>query len=77
MNDLTFLPAVAMAEQIRTKNLSPVELVEAHLAQIERLNPRMNAFVHVDAERVRQSAVAVRSALRLDRVQGLFHGQIA
>ncbi len=45
MNDLTFLPAVSMAEQIQKKKISPVELVDAHLTQIERLNPKLNAFV--------------------------------
>ncbi len=53
MSGLTFLSAVSMAEQIRKKKISPVELVEAHLAQIEKLNPRLNAFVLVDAERAR------------------------
>jgi amidase len=47
VNDLVFLPAVSMAEQIRRKKISPAELVDAHLAQIEKLNPRLNAFVQV------------------------------
>src|ERR1700730_9341848 len=62
MGELTFLSAVSMAEQIRQKRFSPVELVEAHLARIEELNPKLNAFVQVDAERARQQArVAERS----------------
>src|ERR1035438_6761780 len=48
MSDLTFLSAVAMAQKIREKKISPVELADAHLATIERLNPKLNAFVHVD-----------------------------
>jgi len=56
MSRLTFLSAVSMAEQIRKKKISPVELVEAHLAQIEKLNPRLNAFVQVDAERALRAA---------------------
>ena len=63
MNDLTFIPAVSMAEQIRKKKISPVELVDAHLAQIERLNPKLNAFVQVDAERARQSAKDAESSV--------------
>ena len=62
MNDLTFIPAVSMAEQIRKKKISPVELVNAHLAQIERLNSKLNAFVQVDAERARQSAKDAESS---------------
>jgi Asp-tRNA(Asn)/Glu-tRNA(Gln) amidotransferase A subunit family amidase len=56
MSRLNFLSAVSMAEQIRKKKISPVELVEAHLAQIEKLNPRLNAFVQVDAERALRAA---------------------
>ncbi|MGA9257454.1 MAG: amidase, partial [Candidatus Sulfotelmatobacter sp.] len=63
MNDLTFIPAVSMAEQIRKKKISPVELVNAHLAQIERLNSKLNAFVQVDAERARQSAKDAESSV--------------
>ncbi len=74
MNALTFLPAVAMAEQIRKKKISPVELVEAHLAQIEKLNPRLNAFVQVDAERARQSAGAAEVAVMHQDALGPLHG---
>jgi len=64
MSGLTFLSAVSMAEQIRKKKISPVELVEAHLAQIEKLNPRLNAFVQVNGERARRSAQDAESAVR-------------
>ena len=74
MNDLTFLPAVTMAEQIRKKKLSPVELVEAHLAQIEKLNPRLNAFVQVDAERARRAAHDAEIAAMQEGALGLLHG---
>ncbi len=63
MADLTFLPAVEMARQIREKKISPVELAEAHLAKIERLNPRLNAFVHFDPERVLLEARAAEDAV--------------
>ena len=63
MSELTFLSAVAMAEQVRRKQVSPVELVEAHLAKIERLNPKVKAFIHVDADRVRREAKAAEAAV--------------
>jgi Asp-tRNA(Asn)/Glu-tRNA(Gln) amidotransferase A subunit family amidase len=63
-----------MSELIRQKELSPVELVEAHLKQIENLNPKLNAFVEIDPEGARQSALEAESAvMRGDRI-GPLHG---
>lgn len=74
MSDLIFLSAVLMAERIRKKKVSPVELVEAHLAQIERLNPKLNAFVHVDAEQVRQAARDAEIAVMKKKKLAPLHG---
>jgi Asp-tRNA(Asn)/Glu-tRNA(Gln) amidotransferase A subunit family amidase len=74
MSDLTFLPATVMAQQIRARKISPVELVEAHLAKIERLNPMLNAFVHVDAERARHDARRAEAALVSGNNLGPLHG---
>jgi len=74
VSDLTFLPAVVMAEQIREKKISPVELADAHLAKIEKLNPKLNAFVHVDAERVRREARAAEAAVISGKDLGPLHG---
>src|SRR5438552_2504036 len=74
MPDLTFLSATSMAEQIRQKKLSPVELVEAHLAKIARLNPQLNAFVQVDADTaLRQAHVAEHSVTQGQNL-GPLHG---
>ena len=74
MDDLTFLSAVAMAAQIREKKISPIELADAHLAKIERLNPKLNAFVHVDTERVRREARAAETAVARGAEIGWLHG---
>jgi Asp-tRNA(Asn)/Glu-tRNA(Gln) amidotransferase A subunit family amidase len=74
MSDLTFLPATVMAQQIRERKISPVELVEAHLAKIERLNPQLNAFVHVDAERARREAHDAEDAAMSGNNLGPLHG---
>ena len=63
-----------MAEQIRRKQLSPVELVEAHLSRIEELNPRLNAFVHVDVEGARRQARVAEAAVRDGQELGVLHG---
>jgi amidase len=45
-----------MAEHVRARKLSPVELVDAHLNQIDRHNPKLNAFVRTLNEEARAAA---------------------
>lgn len=61
---LTLLPAVRQLELLRAGELSIAELAEAHIRQIERLEPQLNVFADFDAERVRAEA------RRLDEAQG-------
>src|ERR1700741_2298355 len=74
MSDLTFLSAVAMAEQIRKKNISPLDLADAHLTKIERMNPKLNAFVDVDTERIRREARNAEAAVISGKDLGPLHG---
>ncbi len=63
-----------MAERIRQKKLSPVDLVDAHLARIEQLNPKLNAFVQVDADGARGRARVAETALTRGERVGPLHG---
>jgi amidase len=45
-DDLAFLDAVAQAELVRRGDLSPLELVEAAITRIEKVNPELNAVIH-------------------------------
>jgi len=63
-----------MAQQIREGHISPVELVDAHLALIEKLQPTLNAFVHVDAESARKQAQQAEAAVKLGKNLGPLHG---
>ena len=74
MSELAMLSAVSMAEQIRQKKLSPVELVEAHLQRIERLNPELKVFVQVDTEGARRQAPAAEIAVSRKQNLGPLHG---
>src|SRR5579863_8404343 len=56
MTDLVLLPAVRQLELLRNRKVSVLELADAHIRQIERLNPELNAFADFDAERVRERA---------------------
>ena len=74
MSELTFHSALSMAEQIRQRKISPLELLDAHLARIANLNPRLNAFVQVDDARARRDAQALESAAVRGEFRGPLHG---
>jgi Asp-tRNA(Asn)/Glu-tRNA(Gln) amidotransferase A subunit family amidase len=74
MSGLTFLSAVEMAERIRRKDLSPVDLLEAHLKRIEKLNPKLNAFIQVDTGSAKVYARAAEQAIVKGDAVGPLHG---
>jgi Asp-tRNA(Asn)/Glu-tRNA(Gln) amidotransferase A subunit family amidase len=61
--ELTCRSAADMAEMVRQKKVSPLELVDAHLARIEGLNPTLNAFVCADPDGARAQARAAEAKL--------------
>jgi aspartyl-tRNA(Asn)/glutamyl-tRNA(Gln) amidotransferase subunit A len=63
-----------LASAIRTGRLSPVELTEACLQRIERLDGRLHAFITVDGERARETAKAREAEARGGRLRGPLHG---
>src|SRR6266496_2381684 len=74
MTEINFLSAAAMADGIRNKLLSPVELIAAHLGQIERLNPKLNAFVQIDPEPALRQAKDAESKIQSGELMGPLHG---
>jgi Asp-tRNA(Asn)/Glu-tRNA(Gln) amidotransferase A subunit family amidase len=52
-----------MAELIRNRKLSPVELVQAHLDRIEKVNPKINAYVQLDEDRALTAARLAETAV--------------
>ena len=56
MNELVLASAIRQLELLRSGQASIMELAEAHIAQIERLEPALNAFADFDADRVRRHA---------------------
>lgn len=66
--------ATRIASEIRNKSISPVEVACIHLERIERLNPRLNAFVDWQPDRVlRQAHIAEKAVMRGDEL-GPLHG---
>jgi aspartyl-tRNA(Asn)/glutamyl-tRNA(Gln) amidotransferase subunit A len=52
MSELHWLPATEAARAIAARELSPVELTRALLDRIERLDPKLNAFIRLDGDAV-------------------------
>jgi Asp-tRNA(Asn)/Glu-tRNA(Gln) amidotransferase A subunit family amidase len=74
MSQLVNLTAVEMAQNIRLRQISPVELVQAHLSAIERLNLKLNALVEVRVEEALREAQAAESVLTRGEQVGPLHG---
>jgi len=72
--DLCFTPATELAAMMRRRTLSPVELMDAVLARIEALNPRLNAYLTIDAERAREQAKAAEAAVMRGETLKPLHG---
>jgi aspartyl-tRNA(Asn)/glutamyl-tRNA(Gln) amidotransferase subunit A len=73
-DDLCFLSIAELASLMRARTVSSVEVTEAHLARIERLNPRINAFVTVMAAEAREAARRADADLAAGRWRGPLHG---
>ncbi len=63
MTDHAFTSAAELARLLRRRELSPVELIDAVLARIQRLEPRLNAFITVCAAEARAAAREAEKAL--------------
>ncbi len=74
-DDLCWLSATELAALIRTRKVSPVEVVDAVLARIEKVNPRLNAYVTLTADEARRRArAAERAVMRRSARLGPLHG---
>ena len=73
-SDLCYMSATALVALMRAKKLSAREVMQAHLAQIERVNPRVNAIVTLVAERALADAGRADDAIARGRPLGVLHG---
>lgn len=72
-NELIFSDATRLAELIRTKKVSPVEVVQAHLDRIEAVDPQVNAIVTI-SESARDAARRAEAAVLSSAELGPLHG---
>ena len=73
-SEICFLTAAEMAQRIRAKDLSAREVMEAHLSQIDLVNPHVNAVVTLLAEKALADAELADKALAQGDDIGRLHG---
>ncbi|HYL92342.1 MAG TPA: amidase [Alphaproteobacteria bacterium] len=73
-NDLALLDLTEASRRVQTKKVSPVELTQACLKRIERLNPELNAFITVTAESALQEARRAEGEIQSGAWKGPLHG---
>ena len=72
--ELTRLTLVEAMAMLRRRAVSPVELTQAFIARIERLNPTLNAFITVTEEQALQQAREVEAEIQRGQWRGPLHG---
>lgn len=72
--ELAFTPAVELAGRIRAKDISPVEVTEYFLDRIERINPKLNAYVTLTPEEALAAAKRAEKAVQSGGETGPLHG---
>jgi len=72
--EICFLTATELARRIRQKDVSASGVMEAHLTQIERVNPKVNAIITLLPEQAMDGAKAADEALTRGEEVGPLHG---
>ncbi len=68
------LTIAELAAKIKTKEISPVELTDAVLAQADRLQPTLNTFITLLHDQARREAKAQEAAIMRGDYRGPLHG---
>src|SRR3954468_17573145 len=74
MSTLHWLSAAEAARAIAARELSPVELMQALLQRIERLDPKLNVFIRLDGDAAIAGARAAEAEIAAGRSRGKLHG---
>ena len=73
-NELPFLSATALAELLRRREVSPLEATVAYLARIEQVDPALNSYITVTADRAMAEARQAEAEIAAGNYRGPLHG---
>ncbi len=71
---LAYMSAAELATRIRRREVSPVEVMEATIARIEKRNPSLNALIFLGLDDARKEAAAAEAAVMKGEATGPLHG---
>ena len=74
LTDIAYLPAHKLAGKLRSREIGCLELLEHHLARVERFNPALNAIIWTDLEAARERAHQADQVLARGETWGPLHG---
>lgn len=73
-DELYYMPITQLAEHIKKRAVSPVEITQAYLDRIQVIDPTLNSYITVTAERALQEARAAEAQMRDNTYLGPLHG---
>lgn len=73
-NHLCYLSLSELSHLIQKKEISPVELVKAHLSRIESLEPKLNSFITLLPEQAMENAKEMEKEIQEGKYRGPLHG---
>jgi Asp-tRNA(Asn)/Glu-tRNA(Gln) amidotransferase A subunit family amidase len=74
LEDVAFWPVLQLAELVRTRQVSPVELTDMYLDRLKAHGPRLEAVITLTEERAQAQARQADADIRAGRYKGLLHG---
>ena len=72
--DICYLPISALGPELQARRLSPVEVLEAYLERVARLEDRIHAFITLTADRARAEAKQAEAEIARGEYRGPLHG---
>lgn len=73
-DDLCFAPVHELSRRLERKELTPLDIVEASLARVEAVNPKILGFIHLTAEQARKDAKQAGDEIAMGRRKSPLHG---
>jgi aspartyl-tRNA(Asn)/glutamyl-tRNA(Gln) amidotransferase subunit A len=74
IDELISFDVATLADKFKAREVSPVEVTDAYLARIERIDPKIHTYITVTADLARKSAKKAEQEIAAGRWKGPFHG---